>query len=92
MTGGASEIVEIKTAALDERTVKVLKNVAANAFDLGFSFSGDSMQALAGAFIQLKVRFTSKGKYMLTVGGVNAYDSRRNKVEIAGASCPIEVY
>jgi general secretion pathway protein D len=92
VTGGTSEIIEVKTAALDEKTVKVLKNVAANAFDLGFSFSGDSMQALAGAFIQLKVRFTSKGKYMLTVGGVNAYDSRRNKVEISGASCPIEVY
>jgi hypothetical protein len=92
VNGGSCEIVEIKTSALDEKNVKVLKNIAANAFDLGFSFSGDSIQALAGAIIQLKVRFTAKGKYMLTVGGVNAYDSRRNKVEVSGASCPIDVY
>ena len=91
VSGGNCEVVEIKTAGLDDKNVKILKNVAGNTFDLGLSFSGDSIQALAGAFIQLKIRFLSKGKYMLTIGGVNAYDAKRNQVEIAGASCPIEV-
>ena len=59
---------------------------------MGLSFETDSIQALASAFVQLKVKFMSKGQYILNIGNINAYDARRNKVEIAGSSCPIEVY
>jgi hypothetical protein len=72
--------------------VKILKNISGNSFDMGLSFSRDSVQALASSFIQVKVKFTSKGKYSLDIGSINAYDNKRNKVEIAGISCPIEVY
>jgi general secretion pathway protein D len=92
VSGGNCEILEIKTDALDEKDVKILKNISANTFDLGLSFNQDSAQTLAAAFVQVKIKFMSKGKYILNIGNVNAYDSKRNKVDIAGASCPIEVY
>ena len=72
--------------------MKVLKNISGNTFDMGLSFSGDSVQTLSSAFVQLKVKFTTKGKYSLEIGSVNAYDIKRNKVEIVGTSCPIDVY
>jgi general secretion pathway protein D len=92
LNGGNCEILEIKTDSLNENDVKVLKNISGNTFDVGLSFTRDSVQALASAFIQVKVKFMSKGKFSLDVGGVNAYDSKRNKVEIVGTSCPIDVY
>jgi type II secretory pathway component GspD/PulD (secretin) len=92
ISGGSCEIVEIKTDALSAGDVKVLKNISGSNFDLGLSFNRDSAQALAAAAIQLKVKFTGKGKYVLRIGSVNAYDAQRNKLEIAGASCPIDVY
>jgi general secretion pathway protein D len=90
--GGNCEITEIKTDTMSEKDVKVLKNISGNSFDVGFSFSGDSRPVLAASFIQLKIKFTSKGKYALHVGNINAYDLKRNKVEIEPASCLIEVY
>jgi general secretion pathway protein D len=92
LSGGNGEILEIKTDALNENDVKVLKSISGNTFDVGLSFSHDSLQTLNSAFVQVKVRFTSKGKYSLDIGSVNAYDNKRNKVEITGASCPIDVY
>jgi general secretion pathway protein D len=92
ISGGSCEIVEIKTDTLSAGDVKVLKNISGSNFDLGLSFNRDSTQALAAAAIQLKVKFTGKGKYVLRIGSVNAYDAQRNKLEIAGASCPIDVY
>ncbi|HUU05815.1 MAG TPA: FecR domain-containing protein [Patescibacteria group bacterium] len=92
LSGGNCEIVEVKTDSLNEKEVKVLKNISGNSFDLGLSFGMDSIQALASAFVQLKIKFMSKGKYILNIGNINAYDSKRSKVEIAGASCPIDVY
>ena len=90
--GGNCEITEIKTDTLNEKDVKVLKNISGNSFDIGLSFSKDSGPVLAASFIQLKIKFTNKGKYILNIGNINAYDSKRKKVEIAPASCPIEVY
>jgi general secretion pathway protein D len=92
LSGGDCEILEVKTDSLNENDVKILKNISGNSFDMGLSFSRDSVQALASSFIQVKVKFTSKGKYSLDIGSINAYDNKRNKVEIAGISCPIEVY
>jgi type II secretory pathway component GspD/PulD (secretin) len=92
VSGTGCEIVEIKTDTLSDKDVKVLKNISGNNFDLGLSFSGDSSRTLATAAIQLKVKFTAKGKFILNVSGVNAYDAKRNKLEIAGVSCPIDVY
>ena len=92
VSGGPGEILEVKTDALNENDVKVLKNISGNTFDLGLSFTRDSGQALGSAFVQVKVKFTTKGKYSLEIGSVNAYDIKRNKVEIVGASCPIDVY
>lgn len=91
LSGGSGEIVEVKTDSLNEKDVKILKNISGSAFDLGLSFEQNSVQALASAAIQLKVKFTAKGKYVLSIDNINAYDAKRNKVEIAGTSCPIEV-
>ena len=92
LSGGNCEIVEVKTDSLNEKEVRVLKNISGNTFDMGLSFTTDSTQTLAAAFVQLKIKFMSKGKYILNIGNINAYDSKRSKVEIAGASCPIDVY
>ncbi|MCJ7523740.1 MAG: DUF4974 domain-containing protein [Candidatus Aminicenantes bacterium] len=92
LSGGNCEIVEVKTDSLNEKEVKILKNISGNSFDMGLSFTTNSVQTLAAAFIQLKIKFMSKGKYILNIGDINAYDNKRNKVEIAGASCPIDVY
>ena len=92
VNGGNCEITEIKTDTLNEKDVKVLKNISGNSFDIGLSFSNNSSSVLAASFIQLKIKFTSKGKYILNIGTISAYDAKRNKVEIAPASCPIEVY
>jgi general secretion pathway protein D len=92
LSGGPCEIVELRTGNLNESNVKMLKNVSANSFDLGLSFITSSAQTLADALIQLKVKFASAGKFALNVGSVNAYDAKRNRVEIAGATCPIDVY
>ncbi|MEI6613618.1 MAG: FecR domain-containing protein [Chrysiogenales bacterium] len=92
VNGGNCEITEIKTDTLNEKDVKVLKNISGNSFDIGLSFSKNSGPVLAASFIQLKIKFTNKGKYILNIGNINAYDEKRNKVEIAPASCPIEVY
>jgi len=92
VSGGSCEILEIKTDSLNENDVKILKNITGSTFDLGLSFNKDSVQALGSAFIQLKIKFTAKGKYVLNIGNVYAYDPKRTQVEIAGASCPIDVY
>jgi len=92
LSGGNCEIVEVKTDSLNEKEVKILKNISGNSFDMGLSFTTNSVQTLAAAFIQLKIKFMSKGKYILNIGDINAYDNKRNKVEITGASCPIDVY
>ncbi|MBN2346021.1 MAG: tetratricopeptide repeat protein [Candidatus Aminicenantes bacterium] len=90
VSGGECEIVEIKTDALNDKNVKTLKNITGSTFDVGLSFSGDSLQALAAA-IQLRIRFRAKGKYVLSVANASAYDSRRNRVEVTGVSVPIDV-
>jgi general secretion pathway protein D len=92
VNGGNCEIVEIKTDALNEKEVKVLKNFSANTFDLGLSFATDSIQPLASAFFQLKIKFMTKGKYILNINNINAYDAKRNQVKIAAASSSIDVY
>ncbi len=92
ISGGPCEFVEVVTDSLNEKDVKILKNISGNRFDLGLSFSGDSVQTLASAVIQLKARFTAKGRYVLSVSDVVAHDAKRNRLGLAGATCPIDVY
>jgi general secretion pathway protein D len=92
ISGGNCDIAEIKTDSLNDNDVKVLKNIAGNHFDIGLSFNKNSGPVLATSFIQLKIRFAKKGKYSLEIGNISAYDEKRNKVEIAPASCSIDVF
>ena len=92
VNGGKCEIVEIQTDTLNDKDVKVLKNISGNQFDIGLSFSKNSVPVLAASTIQLKIKFSGKGRYILEINNINAYDAKRNKVEIMPASCPIEVY
>ncbi len=91
ISGGPCEIVEMVTDSLNEKDVRILKNFSGNRFNLGLSFTGDSLQALAAATVQLKVRFTAKGRYILSIPDVSAYDARRKRLQLAGATCPIDV-
>ena len=91
ISGAGCEILEVNTDALSAKGVKVLKNVSGNGFDLGLSLGDAGAQALAGAAIQVKAKFSAKGRCQFTVGGISAYDAKRNRVEIAGASCPITI-
>jgi general secretion pathway protein D len=92
VNGGNCEITEIKTDTLSENDVKILKNISGNSFDIGLSFNKNSGPVMAAAVIQLKIRFLRKGKYILNISNIQAYDAKRNRVEIAPASCPVEVY
>ncbi len=92
LNGGNCEIAELRTGNLNDSNVKMLKNISGNTFDLGLSFIQDSTKTLADALIQLKVKFMNAGKYVLNIGSVNAYDAKRNKVEISPTTCPIDVY
>lgn len=89
--GGNCEILEINTDSLSENNVKIFKNISGASFNLGLSFTGDSTQALASAQIQLKVKFMARGRYVLNIGDVKAFDAKRSPVTITGAACPIEV-
>ncbi|HOW44754.1 MAG TPA: hypothetical protein PK919_06240 [Candidatus Aminicenantes bacterium] len=91
ISGAGCEILEVNADALSGKGVKVLKNVSGNGFDLGLSLSDTGTQALAGAAIQVKAKFGAKGRCQFTIGGISAYDAKRNRVPIAGASCPITV-
>jgi type II secretory pathway component GspD/PulD (secretin) len=90
LSGGSCEILEVKTDSLNENDVKILKNIAGSAFDLGLSFpKNDGAQTVIQ--FQLKVKFKAKGRFRLTIGSIQAYDAKRAQVAIAGATCPIEV-
>ncbi len=91
LAGGSCEILDINTDSLNVNDVKILKNISGTTFDLGMSFTKDSTQTLASAQVQLKVKFMAKGRYVLNIGSVKAYDAKRSPVTITGASCPIEV-
>lgn len=91
ISGAGCEILEVNTDSLSGKGVKVLKNVSGNSFDLGLSLSDSGAQALAGSAIQVKAKFSAKGRCQLTIGNISAYDAKRNRVEIAGASCPITI-
>jgi general secretion pathway protein D len=90
--GGNCEITEIKTDSLSENDVKVLKNISGSSFDIGLSFNKNSASILLASTIQLKIKFLRKGKFILNIGNINAYDVKRNRIEVAPASCPIEVF
>ncbi len=92
VNGGNCEIVEVRTDSLSENDVKILKNISGNSFDVGMTFTRNSVQVLTAAVIQLKVKFLRKGKYIVSIDGIQAYDAKRNRVEIAPASCPIEIF
>ncbi|HSQ35956.1 MAG TPA: FecR domain-containing protein [Candidatus Binatia bacterium] len=91
VNGGDCEIVELRTDSLSENDVKILKNMSGNSFDVGLTFTRNSGQVLAAAAIQLKVKFLRKGKYVVTVGGIQAYDAKRNRVDIAPATATVEI-
>lgn len=92
VNGGPCEVLELGTGSLSENDVKTLKNISGNSFDVGMTFTRNSAQVLAASSIQLKVKFLRKGKYIVSIGGVQAYDAKRNRVEIAPASCQVEVF
>jgi general secretion pathway protein D len=92
VSGGNCEIAEIKTDSLSEREVRILRNISGASFDVGLSFIGDSGPILASSSIQLKVKFMAPGKYVLNIANISAYDQKRRRVEIAPASCTIDVF
>jgi len=92
VNGGPCEIIEIRTDSLNENEVKILKNSSGSSFDIGLSFNRNSAQVLAAGVIQLKVKFTRPGKYIVSIANINAFDLKRGRVEFTPASCPIEVF
>lgn len=89
---GGGEILDINTDSFSESEARTLKNIAGSRFDLGFSFTKSSIQVLGVAQVQVKIKFSAKGRYQLSIGGIKAYDAKRSPVAIAGATCAIDVF
>ena len=92
LSGGRCEIVDLVTETGSD-SIKVLKNIAGNGFDVGFSFADTVMAPTSTPPIQLKVKFLDKGNYTLAIDSLSAYDQKRNRIDIPlPAAAVIEIF
>ncbi len=90
ISGGKASIEEAKTDFMGKDKVRVLQNVSADSFDLGYSFTDASGKSAVLA--QLKIKFFEKGEYKININNVSAYTKDRKQVELASSSAEVEVF
>lgn len=88
--GGKASIEETKTDFFNKEKVRVLQNVSAESFDLGYSFVDNSGKS--GVLAQLKIKFMEKGKYTININNVTAYSKDRKQVTLNTSSAEVEVF
>jgi len=90
ISGGEAEVEELKTDFFRSDEIKVLSNASGDAFDLGYSFFNEPQRNAILA--QLKVKFSAKGTYTLTINHLTAYDQNRTPIQLDTASAEVEVF
>ncbi len=90
VSGAQAQIEEVKTDFFGGKNAKVLSNFSGGSFDLGYTF--DTKPIRSSVVAQLKIKFTEKGKYTLSVNSASAYSKDRQQVDLTTSSAEIEVY
>jgi general secretion pathway protein D len=90
ISGGKAAIEEAKTDFMSKDKVRVLQNVSADSFDLGYSFTDAS--GTSAVLAQLKIKFFEKGEYKININNVSGYTKDRKQVELNTSSAEVEVF
>jgi general secretion pathway protein D len=90
ISGGEANIEEAKTNFFGSQKVDVLANASGTSFDFGYTFP-ETMRSV-GMVAQLKIKFSEKGKYTISLGSINAISRDRQSVELTGTTAEVEVY
>jgi type II secretory pathway component GspD/PulD (secretin) len=91
VSGGEANIEEAKTDNFfGGQKVQVLANTSGTSFDLGYTFP-ESLRTI-GVVAQLRIKFSEKGNYTISLGNISAMSRERQSVELTGTTAEIEVY
>ncbi|MFC2146150.1 tetratricopeptide repeat protein [Acidobacteriota bacterium] len=91
VSGGEANIEEAKTENFfGGQKVQVLANTSGTSFDLGYTFP-ESLRSI-GVVAQLKIKFSEKGNYTISLGSISAMSIDRQSVQLTGTTAEIEVY
>lgn len=91
ISGGEANIEEAKTDNFfGGQKVQVLANTSGTSFDLGYTFP-ESLRSI-GVVAQLKIKFSGKGNYTISLGNISAMSRDRQSVELTGTTAEVEVY
>ena len=90
VSGGNAVIEEAKTDFFGSQKVQVLSNVSGASFDFGYSFP-ETMKTV-NVVAQLKMKFTEKGNYTISLSNVSGISQDRQNVGLSGTTAEIEVY
>lgn len=91
VSGGEANIEEAKTDNFfGGQKVQVLANTSGTSFDLGYTFP-ESLRSI-GVVAQLRIKFSEKGNYTISLGNISAMSRDRQSVELTGTTAEIEVY
>lgn len=91
VSGGEANIEEAKTDSFfGGQKVQVLANTSGTSFDLGYTFP-ESLRSI-GVVAQLRIKFSEKGTYTISLGNISAMSRDRQSVELTGTTAEIEVY
>lgn len=88
VSGGNATIEELNGKVA--KGAKVLQNHSGESFDLGYTFEGRTVRNTQLA--SLKVKFTEKGNYTVSIGSVTAYSKDKKMITLNGTTSEIEVY
>jgi len=91
ISGGEATIEEAQTENFfGGQKVQVLANTSGSSFDLGYTFP-ESLKSI-GVVAQLRIKFTGKGNYTISLGNISAIARDRQSVPLVGTTAEIEVY
>ena len=91
VSGGEANIEEAKTDNFfGGQKVQVLANTSGTSFDLGYTFP-ESLRSI-GVVAQLRIKFSEKGNYTISLGNISAMSRDRQSVQLTGTTAEIEVY
>ncbi len=91
ISGGEAAIEEAQTENFfGGQKVQVLANTSGSSFDLGYTFP-ESLKSI-GVVAQLRIKFTGKGNYTISLGNISAIARDRQSVPLVGTTAEIEVY
>lgn len=90
ISGGEANIEEAKTDFFGSQKVQVLSNASGTSFDFGYTFP-ETVKSV-NVVAQLKIKFSAKGNYTISLGSLSATSKDRQAVDLTGNKAEIEVY